>query len=308
MRFSMCRGLCLALGLLFVCPGWVHAQSGAVRYNFTVINTWSEATHPGVFPANSRPHFSSMGFLAHNAQAPVWKLGQLASPATIQMAETGDLIKFQQDASAEIAAGTVSWTWFNFSTNPGISWTVGLLDLTDAHPLLTIESMIGPSPDWFIGVSGLDLREEGIWRNKVVVDLFAYDAGTRSAQAFELFGPMTHPQAPISLVDNVLLPGNISLGTFTFELTTPFLDGDLNHDGLVDILDLNRVLANWNQVVPVGNQVQGDADGNGLVDILDLNQVLGNWNASAPPASQIPEPGSASLLVCGAAALLRRRG
>lgn len=278
-----------------------HAQAGTVRYNITVENTWSEETHPGIFPDGIGAHFSVMGFIAHNDQYSLWELGQPASPAMKQMAETGDLIKFQSEAQNVIAAGNASWSWWNFHTQPGESWTVTLLNATDAHPLLSIVSMIGPSPDWFVGVAGLDLRENGIWRNKIVVDIFTYDAGTRSAEAFELFGPLTTPPAPISVLDNALLPGHIPLGTFTFELATSFLDGDLDHDGFVGITDLNLILGNWNQTVPAGNQVRGDITGDGFVGIEDLNLVLGNWNAGTPPQAEslvnIPEPGSGLCLI-----------
>ncbi len=301
----------MVLVLSFSGTGQALAQSGTVRYDITVANTWSEATHPGVFPANVGPHFSIMAFLAHSEQYTLWAPGQLASPAVKQMAETGDLIKYQADAQAAISAGDASWSWWNFLTNPSTSWTVTLLDMDDTHPLLSIMSMIGPSPDWFVGVSGLDLRENGIWRNKVVVDIFTYDAGTRSAEAFELFGPLENPPKPISLLDNVLLPGNIPLGSFTFELATPFLEGDMDHDGFVGIEDLNFVLGNWNQTVPAGNQVRGDITGDGFVGIEDLNLILGNWNAGTPPPpealSNVPEPATAALLGFGVFMISRRR-
>jgi hypothetical protein len=46
--------------------------------------------------------------------------------------------------------------------------------------------------------------------------------------------------------------------------------GDVNGDGVIDLADLNMVLANFNQPVPFG-----DADGSGSVDMTDLNIVIG---------------------------------
>jgi len=311
----MMKRISVLLLVTALCFGtWLEpacAQAGTVRYNITVDNTWSEATHPGIFPNGVGAHFSVMGFIAHNDQYTLWELGQLSSPAMKQMAETGDLIKFQQEGYDAIAAGDASWLWWNFHTQPGETWTVTLLNLTDAHPLLSIVSMIGPSPDWFVGTAGLDLRENGIWRNKVVVDIFTYDAGTRSAEAFALFGPLENPPKPISVLDNALLPGNIPLGSFTFELSTVFLDGDLDHDGFVGIGDLNLVLSGWNQTVPAGNQVRGDITGDGFVGIDDLNLVLGNWNSGTPPPvevlASIPEPGMTPLLLVGGSLASSRR-
>ncbi len=45
--------------------------------------------------------------------------------------------------------------------------------------------------------------------------------------------------------------------------------GDVNGDGLINLADLNRVLANYGQDTPFG-----DADASGTVDMIDLNIVL----------------------------------
>ena len=45
--------------------------------------------------------------------------------------------------------------------------------------------------------------------------------------------------------------------------------GDVNGDGVIDLADLNIVLANFGQAVPFG-----DADGSGSVDMTDLNIVI----------------------------------
>jgi hypothetical protein len=79
--------------------------------------------------------------------------------------------------------------------------------------------------------------------------------------------------------------------------------GDVNSDGFVGISDLNILLANWNQTVPIGDISQGDLAGigDGFVGVSDLNVVLGNWNSGAPPSNGftnvVPEPASASVLV-----------
>jgi hypothetical protein len=51
--------------------------------------------------------------------------------------------------------------------------------------------------------------------------------------------------------------------------------GDVNGDGVIDLADLNRVLANYGQDTPFG-----DADGSGTVDMTDLNIVLSSFGAA----------------------------
>lgn len=89
----------------------------------------------------------------------------------------------------------------------------------------------------------------------------------------------------------------------------PFLAGDLDGDCFVGILDLNIVLANWNDTVTAGDLALGDPNGDAFVGIEDLNIVLGNWNAGDPPSHNaiIPEPTTLALLGLGGAAITRRR-
>ena len=45
--------------------------------------------------------------------------------------------------------------------------------------------MIGPSPDWFVGVSGRSLLDaQAQWQSRLEIDLFPYDAGTEEGTEF----------------------------------------------------------------------------------------------------------------------------
>lgn len=47
------------------------------------------------------------------------------------------------------------------------------------HPKLSLASMIGPSPDWVLGVSGLNLcLKNCTWQESLDIDLYLWDAGT----------------------------------------------------------------------------------------------------------------------------------
>jgi PEP-CTERM motif-containing protein len=88
------------------------------------------------------------------------------------------------------------------------------------------------------------------------------------------------------------------------DVGSPSFPGDLDGDGFVGILDLNIVLAAWNQSVPSGNPL-ADPSGDGFVGIEDLNTVLGDWNKGTAPASgaAVPEPTSLAILAAGGGAL-----
>ena len=96
----------------------------------------------------------------------------------------------------------------------------------------------------------------------------------------------------------------------------PFLPGDVNSDGTVNIFDINVVSANWSNMGAPG--IVGDANNDGTVNVFDINLVSANWTrAPDGQSSPVPEPsgvvlGSATLMACVswhvARRISRRRG
>jgi hypothetical protein len=76
--------------------------------------------------------------------------------------------------------------------------------------------------------------------------------------------------------------------------------GDFNLDGSVNLLDLNKLTANYNGT---GGWTLGDANGDGSIALLDLNKLTANYNSTVV----VPEPATIFVMACGAAAMIRRR-
>jgi hypothetical protein len=85
----------------------------------------------------------------------------------------------------------------------------------------------------------------------------------------------------------------------------PPVEGDIDGDGFVGVVDLNIVLSKWNLDVGPDDPSGADPTGDGFVGVADLNMILGNWNAGIPPAVTVPEP--ASILWAPLLALWRSR-
>jgi hypothetical protein len=105
---------------------------------------------------------------------------------------------------------------------PGLGSVPGsvsiLIELTPEFPLVTLVAMIAPSPDWFIGVRNLDLMPGGQWAEEIVVDLYAYDAGTDSGPTYTSPDQATQPPEPIAPITGYPFTEGVPLGTFTFTL------------------------------------------------------------------------------------------
>jgi len=90
------------------------------------------------------------------------------------------------------------------------------------------------------------------------------------------------------------------------EYVTSVLPGDANWDGVVDAADYIALKRSFGMASGARYQ-DGDFDGDHDVDWDDLVILQGSFGQGTGGTPTIPEPGSAMLLVFGAAALLRRR-
>ncbi len=211
--------------LLFVLPVAAGAQSGtecSVRF----AATWSAATHPEEFPPN--PHFSGLIGGSHNDQVSFWEPGGFASLGTQRMAEQGAKGDLQDEVESAITSGTALavLSGGGIGTSPG-EVTMSF-DLEVSHPYVTLVSMIAPSPDWFVGVTALALRDATGWLSPTV-SLVAWDAGTDSGESFTSGNQETMPQDIIHLITTGPLGGTPPLGTFEFRCAL-FVDGFESED------------------------------------------------------------------------------
>jgi len=168
-------------------------------YTVTVNATWSSETHPEDFPPNA--HFSSFAGAIHNGNVSFWQADSIASEGVKQIAEEGLPDVFLQEVSAAIDDSAA----FSVVESEGINNPPGSISfeiqVTRQFPLVTLITMIAPSPDWFTGVSGQNLFSDGDWIENLQADLLAYDAGTDSGEDFTAPDSLTTPPQPILLLD-----------------------------------------------------------------------------------------------------------
>ncbi|MDX1440623.1 MAG: spondin domain-containing protein, partial [Rubricoccaceae bacterium] len=244
MRSLFCLGLFLIISVA------AYGQTSTATYTLTFESTWSETTHPDDFPPN--PHFSGLIGGAHNSEASVWMPGELASPGIESMAETGSKTLLEGEVNDMITAGTA----FEVISGGGIPLSPGSVsvsfDVNTDYPLVSVVSMVAPSPDWFVGVYDLSLYESDEWIDELEITLYVYDSGTDSGTMYTSPDEDTQPPEPIFLItgypfvyDNELRP----VGTFEFVL-----------DKVVDIVDETPIAASLHLSSPRPNPTSGIAE------------------------------------------------
>ncbi len=199
----------------------VTAQSVA-SYTITVTSVWdSEANDPiqgnSIVPLPGNAHWSDLVGATHNSNATLLEMGSLASIGVKDVAELGNNTAIMNEVQALINNGDadqfLQTDFQDFA--PRTSAVLMNIEVSEDYPLLSLLSMIAPSPDWMIAVNSINLRDGNSWRDEIVMDLFPYDAGTDSGSTYTSANQVTNPTQPISALVNVSPFNDKPIGTIT---------------------------------------------------------------------------------------------
>ena len=192
--------------------GSAHAQSATYRVTFEGKFTASALASGVSVPSGE--HFTTLIGAVHNGGATFWSSGAVASAGVEAVAELGNTATFESEIKANMNAVAVIEKSLPSGGTPTatVDFTV-----TTAHPRVTLLTMIAPSPDWFVGVSGLSLLDaQGDWLASHSVDLFPYDAGTEEGTEFSLSNAATSPQGTITSIKGTGKFSNEPIATLSF--------------------------------------------------------------------------------------------
>jgi len=209
----------LALALLLISPTWSCAQGDEedlARYSISFESHWSQGGH-GNLPNTA--HWSRLVGATHDHTVEFVKAGTLASPGIKDIAEKGQNSVFFEEVQAAINAKQA----YLKIDGPSLNTADGLIEISSVevsknYPLLSLVSMIAPSPDWIIAVDGVSLIDQGTWIDEVVVDLYPYDAGTDSGLNYTSANSNTDPAEPIKSLENVSPFSQQRIGTLRITL------------------------------------------------------------------------------------------
>jgi len=169
---------------------------GHATYSAVLKSTWSAETHPNDFP--DKAHFSELIGATHSSEVSFWSLGQKASAGIKDVSELGINRKFFKEVKWAKKIGEAS----SVIHGPDIKNASGRAEVEfpviGKYSLLTLMAMIAPSPDWFVGVSGFNLCENGTWVSNKTIDLKVYDAGTDDGKTYTAKDQVTVPKGVIT--------------------------------------------------------------------------------------------------------------
>jgi hypothetical protein len=191
--------------------------AATARYRVSFDSTWRSETHPDDFPPDA--HYSRLVGATHSDRVRFWAAGAPASAGIQAMAERGRTTPLDTEVQAAVAAGTARGLILGeaLDRSPGVASAE--FEIGRDHPLVTLVTMVAPSPDWFVGVAGLSLVENGDWVPERRVTLYPWDAGTDSGASYRSADQETQPRGTIQPLAGypVVRDGQVAaFGAFSF--------------------------------------------------------------------------------------------
>lgn len=172
------------------------ACHGLAQYRLTLVTAWTVGRFPKHYPQWRPPaQWSQLFGVSHNASVHLWREGRAASEGARQFAEHGRVGRL----SGHLAQGFggVLDVFHGPAIVKGSGTSSAAFFADGRHSRVSAMSRLVPSPDWFVGVDGLELCESGRWRDLVLVDAEPLDAGTDRGLTF------TAPRWPAQPAENV---------------------------------------------------------------------------------------------------------
>lgn len=157
------------------------------KYEVMFQGLWSKETHPRDFPSSEwLLHFSDVIGASHSANYRVWEKGALASKGLEQVAKWGSprLLESELKASSKQIRTIIKarGLW-----HPNVQGKTFAIFRTDPeNHLVSLVSMLGPSPDWIVGISALELcLANCTWMDRQEILLYPWDAGVDDGISYE---------------------------------------------------------------------------------------------------------------------------
>ena len=198
-----------------------------VEYDVVFTSNWEDH---GELPNNA--HFSDLAVAVHSSDITFFEMGAQISPGMEELAELGLTGAFRTEVNAAINNGTADQIiigpdlFFNGSNR---QIEVNDITIKEEFPLLSITSMIAPSPDWIVAANNISVKDaNGNWIPEINLDLFPYDAGTEEGNTYSLNNPATVPQGVITSLQGQSPFNSGKIGSLKITLKTVLSNEDFN--------------------------------------------------------------------------------
>lgn len=265
----MKKSTLLALMLTVLVAPFTKAQD-IVKYDIKYTSIWNATDHTSV-PSNA--HWSKLVGATHKTTDAFFAMGKTVSPGIKNVAETGNATVFSTEVNTAISNKEADQyiDGSNLATATG-DILIADLSVKKDYPLVSLITMVAPSPDWVIALNSYSLLDnQGNWKSSEKIDLFVYDAGTDNGTDYTSANDATSPAQGMSILNSAPINGK-KMGYITITLKSTSSVSDASSFDMVSVNP--NVITNGEFVVTnLGNTQINKVE---LITLSGASTVLAN--------------------------------
>ncbi|VVC28842.1 Hypothetical protein CINCED_3A000467 [Cinara cedri] len=172
------------------------------KFELTFEGLWSRHTHPKDYPDdNWQTRFSDVIGASHTIDYRFWEQDQVASDGMNFIALSGatSTLESELKSKSDKIRTIIKARGISYPNVTGKTFAVFRVD--QEHHLISVVSFMYPSPDWFVGISGLELCLPNCnWITNKTINLYPWDAGIESGVTYNSTDMLQVPRMTIQRV------------------------------------------------------------------------------------------------------------
>ena len=167
-------------------------ETDTARYKVDFNLNWNSSDFPIDYPAND--HFSKLIGWSHSSNTTLFVEGTMASEGIKRMAELGSTSPLNDEINSEIQSGKGLMYVEGSGLGSGVGTISVELEVSKDFPLVTLSTMIAPSPDWYAAIVHFNLLEGDEFIDVKTTNILVYDAGTDAGLSYASANEPNNPQ------------------------------------------------------------------------------------------------------------------
>ena len=211
-------------GIVSVGQPQIAANEATAEYRLIFDALWSQQSHPNEFPLDppNEARWSPVAGLTHNSSVRLFNDGDIVSQGLVNISQSGSRDPLDSELAAVVNSPAGEFYIESLTrVRPSPDTISTTFKVTESHSLVSVTSMIAPSPDWMVALRDYNLFQNGEFVESAIAQFIPYDTNSDSGETFRSDNQPTVPQGGIFEITDGLLAdenGNInSLGVWRFE-------------------------------------------------------------------------------------------
>ena len=215
-------GAALLIPIAAATPGTTQADGPTATYEVIFVPSWNPESHPADYPIThgKKGLLTPLIGATHGKDFQLFATGTPPTAGLERLSEMGAHDPLDAEIQTAVADGKAGSLIQSMEASPGPVHPIvtNTFQIDEKFPMVSLAGMIAPSPDWFYGVSNVELFQNGRWVTTLHMAAYAHDSGGDAGSSYMAEDADENPKKPTRILDNSYFGKRAPVGTFIFKL------------------------------------------------------------------------------------------